>query len=217
MQKIGFKIYIVLAIKVLVSCATRPPKQKGNYYPSDLVELVKLDSSIHLDIRYATNNNFVGQPVYQEARAFLQRPAAEALVKVNQDLKISGYGLLVFDAYRPWSVTKKFWQITPKEKKQYVASPKQGSRHNRGCAIDLSLYELSSGKPVPMPSEFDDFSERSHAFNTGLPTQITKMRDLLRNSMEQHGFLVLDSEWWHFDYKDWKFYRVEDIQFSEIK
>lgn len=209
--------YAAITIILLISCATKLPKSKGLFKTSDLVEIIELDSSIHLDIRYATSNNFVGKPVYSEARAFLQRPAAEALVRVHNELKSLGYGLMVFDAYRPWSVTKKFWQITPRSKKQYVASPKQGSRHNRGCAVDLTLYELSTGRPVEMPSEFDDFTERSHAFNTGLPSAITKMRDLLRNSMEKHGFMVLDSEWWHFDYNDWKLYRVENIQFSEIK
>lgn len=217
MRNIRLELYTTITIILLISCATKPPKQKGFFKSSDLVEIVTLDSSIHLDIRYATSNNFVGQPVYSEPRAFLQRPAAEALVKVNNDLKAQGYGLLVFDAYRPWSITKKFWQITPKDKKQYVASPRQGSRHNRGCAVDLSLYDLSTGRQVKMPSEFDDFSESSYAFNTGLPGEIALMRDLLRNSMEKHGFRVLDSEWWHFDYKDWNLYRVENIQFSEIK
>ena len=132
------------------SCHAKPPQETGNFRPTDLVELIKLDSTIHLDIRYATSNNFAGQPVYKEARAFLQRPAAEALVKVNASLKPLGYGLVVFDGYRPWSVTKLFWEVTPADKKQFVADPAKGSKHNRGCAVDLSLYDLKTGKEIEM-------------------------------------------------------------------
>ena len=124
--------------------------------------MVKLDPTIKLDIRYATNNNLAGRPVYKEARAFLQRPAAEALVRVNHELKSYGYGLLVFDGYRPWSVTKIFWDITSKENRKFVADPKKGSRHNRGCAVDLSLYDLSTGKEIEMTGAYDEMSERSY-------------------------------------------------------
>ena len=199
------------------SCATRPPREEGNFRESDLVELIRLDSSFKLDIRYATSNNFTGRPVYNEARAFLQKPAAEALVKVNKELRTMGYGLLIFDGYRPWSVTKIFWDVTPKEDKKFVADPKKGSRHNRGCAVDLSLFELSTGNEVSMPGEYDETSERSYPDYKGGTEEQRKMRDLLRSKMEANGFKVYDYEWWHFDYKDWKSYRIENIQFSEIK
>src|SRR5438034_771868 len=137
-----------IALISLYGCVAKPPQETGDFRKTDLVELKKLDTSIHLDIRYATSNNFVGKPMYKEARAFVQRPAAEALVKVNESLKPLGYGLVVFDGYRPWSVTNLFWKITPDDKKQFVADPVKGSKHNRGCAVDLSLYDLATGKEI---------------------------------------------------------------------
>ena len=198
------------------SCHTKPPQETGNFRPADLVELVKLDSTIHLDIRYATSNNLAGRPVYKEARAFLQRPAAEALVKVNASLKPLGYGLLVFDGYRPWSVTKLFWDVTPADKKQFVADPAKGSKHNRGCAVDLSLYDLKTGKEIEMTGVYDEMTERSYPNYTGGTEQQRKMRDLLRSNMEAQGFTVYEYEWWHFDYKDWKEYGITNIPFSKI-
>ena len=207
----------VICFVLINSCANRPPHERGSFKVTDLVELVKLDTSIHLDIRYATSNNFVGKPVYKEARAFLQRPAAEALVKVNKELKPLGYGLLIFDGYRPWSVTKIFWDITTKENKKFVANPREGSRHNRGCAIDLSLYEIASGKEVQMTGQYDEMSERSYPDFAGGTAEQNKLRDLLRSKMEANDFTVYDYEWWHFDYKDWRSYSIGNIQFSEIK
>lgn len=192
------------------------PKEKGTFRSPDLVELIKLDPTIKLDIRYATSNNFVGKPVYKQARAFLQRPAAEALVRINQGLHKKGYGLLVFDGYRPWAVTKIFWDITPPDKKQFVANPSQGSRHNRGCAVDLSLYDLKTGKEIEMPGAYDEMTERSYPNYKGGTEQQRKMRDLLRAAMEADGFKVFDVEWWHFDYKDWREYPILNISFDQI-
>jgi D-alanyl-D-alanine dipeptidase len=120
-----------------VSCSSEPPKESGDFRGPDLVELTKLDPTIKLDIRYATTNNLFGTVFYTEPRAFLQRPAAEALVRVNRQVRRMGYELLVHDAYRPWYVTKVFWDATPAEKKLFVADPAKGSRHNRGAAVDL--------------------------------------------------------------------------------
>lgn len=207
----------LIALVVLYSCKAQPPQEIGDFKPTDLVELIKLDTSIHLDIRYATSNNFVGRPMYKEARAFLQRPAAEALVKVNQSLKPLGYGLVVFDGYRPWSVTKLFWDVTPDDKKKFVADPAKGSRHNRGCAVDLSLYDLTTGKEIEMTGNYDEMTERSYPSYTGGTTEQRKMRDLLRSKMEAQGFTVYEYEWWHFDYKDWKDYSITNVPFSKIK
>jgi len=212
-----FWIVAVLCFFLNNSCSIKPPQEAGDFKATDLVELITLDTSFHLDIRYATSNNLAGRPVYKEARAFLQRPAAEALVKVNKDLKSLGYGLLIFDGYRPWSVTKLFWDITAKENKKFVADPKKGSRHNRGCAVDLSLYEIATGKEVQMTGQYDEMSERSYPNYTGGTTEQRRMRDLLRNKMEANGFTVYDYEWWHFDFNDWKSYRIGNIQFSQIK
>jgi len=208
---------IIVSLFFGYTATAQPPQEDGYFKSSDLVELIKLDSTIQLDIRYATKDNLAGRPVYEEARAFLQRPAAEAVVKVNEELKPLGYGLLVFDGYRPWSVTKLFWDITPQQDKKFVANPKKGSRHNRGCAVDLSLYELKSGREVQMTGEYDEMSERSHVNYSGGTKEQRKLRDLLISKMEKNGFTVYDNEWWHFDYKDWQTYRIQNIQFSDIK
>ncbi len=200
----------------LLSCKAKPPQETGEFRQTDLVELIKLDTSIHLDIRYATSNNFTGTPVYKEARAFLQRPAAEALVNVSASLKPLGYGLVVFDGYRPWSVTNLFWKVTPDDKKQFVADPAKGSKHNRGCAVDLSLYDLTTGKEIEMTGNYDEMTERSYPNYTGGTEEQRKMRDLLRSKMEAQGFTVYEYEWWHFDYKDWKMYRITNEPFSKI-
>ena len=201
---------------LLHSCAIQPPEEKGDFKESDLVELVELDQSFKLDIRYASNNNFVGRPVYTEARAFLQRPAALQLIKVNKELNELGYGLIIFDGYRPWSVTKTFWDVTSKENKKFVGNPKYGSRHNRGCAIDVSLFNLRTGEAVPMTGEYDEWSERSYPYYTGGTEQQREMRDLLREKMEANGFKVYEFEWWHFDFQGWEEYRIQNIPFSEI-
>jgi zinc D-Ala-D-Ala dipeptidase len=193
-----------------------PPQEKGSFRSPELVELVNLDRTIRLDIRYATSHNLAGRPVYREARAFLQRPAAEALVRVHQSLAKEGYGLVVFDGYRPWSVTKIFWEITPEEKHIFVANPAEGSKHNRGCAVDLSLFDLETGNEITMPSEYDEMSERSYPTYTGGTSEQRSKRDLLRKAMEQEGFKVYPNEWWHFDYKDWKEYPILDLDFRQL-
>jgi len=194
-----------------------PPVEIGEFKKADLVELVKLDSTIRLDIRYATNNNFLSTPLYSQARAFLQRPAAEAVVRVNKKLHSKGYGLLIHDAYRPWYITKVFWDATPDDSKKFVADPAKGSRHNRGCAVDLTLLDLKTGKPVVMTSLYDEMSERAYPNYSGGTDEQSKLRDLLRTEMESEGFTVYEFEWWHFDYNDWKSYTIQNIRFEEIK
>jgi len=196
--------------------AAIPPHEEAEFRKPDLVELALLDSSIHLDIRYATSNDFLGTPVYSQARAFLQRPAAEALLRVHQKLKPLGYGLLIHDAYRPWYVTKIFWEATPPEGKIFVADPAQGSRHNRGCAVDLTLYDLASGKPIEMPGTYDEMSPRSYPDYPGGTSLQRWHRDLLRRAMESEGFTVYETEWWHFDYKDWKEYPIWNVPFEKL-
>ena len=193
-----------------------PPREAGAFRSPDLLELKSLDPTIRLDIRYATANNFLGEPVYRQARAFLQRPAAQALGRANTNLRKRGYGLLVFDGYRPWTVTKRFWDRTPPDKKQFVADPATGSRHNRGCAVDLSLFDLRTGKEVQMPGAYDEMSERSHVAYSGGAPESRRLRDLLRSAMENEGFAVYEHEWWHFDYKDWKEYPILDIPFEAL-
>ncbi len=197
--------------------ASRPPPESGEFLKPDLVELVKLDPSIKLDIRYASTRNFLSAPMYQEARAFMQRPAAEAVVRANRKLKVLGCGLLIHDAYRPWYVTKMFWDATPDEDHIFVANPQEGSRHNRGCAVDLTLFDLKTGQPVPMVGGYDEMSERSYPFYPGGTSLERWNRRLLRHAMEAEGFTVYDFEWWHFDYKDWRRYPILNVRFDEIR
>ncbi len=192
------------------------PHEDGNFRKPELVELTTLDPAIHLDIRYATSNDFLGTPVYTQARAFMQRPAAEALVRALRKLEPLGYGLLIHDAYRPWYVTKIFWDATPPEGKIFVADPSQGSRHNRGCAVDLTLYDLATGKPIEMPGTYDEMSPRSFPDYPGGTSLQRWHRDLLRRAMESEGFTVYEHEWWHFDYKDWREYPILNIKFEDL-
>lgn len=196
--------------------AATPPDEAGDFRPSDLVELVGLDSSIRLDIRYATRDNFLSVPLYSQARAFLQRPAAEALVRAHRALAAHGYGLLIHDGYRPWYVTKMFWEATPVANRIFVADPAQGSRHNRGCAVDLTLYELATGRPVVMTGGYDEMSDRSYPMYPGGTSRQRALREVLREAMEREGFRVYDAEWWHFDYKDWRQYRIGNQTFEGI-
>lgn len=184
--------------------------------PYRLIELNTLDPSIILDLRYATANNFTGRILYPEARAFLAGAAANALAAAHKAAKADGFGLTIFDAYRPWRITRQLWDATPRgPKRAYVANPKRGSRHNRGCAVDLSLHDLRTGELVEMPSGFDDFSEKAHRdFSAASPAAIAN-RARLQAYLEAQGFTGLSNEWWHFDYKDWAQYPVMDIPFSK--
>ena len=196
--------------------AAQPPHETGPFRTPDLVDLVILDTTFHLDIRYAKSDNFLSTPVYSQARAFLQRPAAEALVRVLHKLGPLGYGLLIHDAYRPWYVTKIFWDATPAEGKMFVADPKKGSRHNRGCAVDLTLYDLATNKSIEMPGLYDEMSPRSFPNFPGGTSLQRWHRDLLRRAMESEGFTVNEDEWWHFDYRGWKSYAILNVPFEKL-
>lgn len=203
---------------ILFSCAWAqdgPPHEK-NKREANLIELVKLDDTIRLDIRYATADNFTGRVVYPEARAFLQQPAADAVVKVHRELKKRGLGLVIFDGYRPWSITKLFWETVDLDQRKFVADPAKGSIHNRGCAVDLSIYDLATRELLAMPSGYDEFTERASPKYKGGTREERANRDMLRRLMESVGFKVNKEEWWHFDHKDWKRYAIYDIAFSEI-
>jgi D-alanyl-D-alanine dipeptidase len=197
-----------------------PAKKAAALSPDDpyrLVELVKLDPSIKLDMRYATANNFTGRVLYPEARAFLTVAAAEAVVRANATAKGEGFGLTIYDAYRPWRVTKQLWDATPAgPKKDYVANPKRGSKHNRGCAVDLTLHDLKTGALVEMPTEFDDFSEKAHRNYAGASPAAIANRARLQRYLEQQGFVGLSNEWWHFDFTGWENYPVMDVPFDRI-
>ncbi len=196
--------------------AAKPPAEKGEFRKPDLVDLATIDG-VKFDIRYATDNNFLDTPFYTSAKAYMQKPAADALARVHTKLKAQGYGLMVFDAYRPWHVTKMFWDATPDKFHNFVADPSKGSRHNRGCAVDLTLYDLKTGKVVEMVSGYDEFSDRAFPDYMGGTTRQRWHCDLLRAAMHAEGFSVYEEEWWHFDYKDWKQYPILNKTFEELK
>jgi serine beta-lactamase-like protein LACTB len=199
------------------SLAARPPEEKGDFRKPDLVDLTALDDTIKLDIRYATDNNFLGTPLYTSAKAFMQRPAAEAVARVHKKLAEQGYGLLIYDAYRPWYVTRMFWEATPEKQRIFVADPSKGSRHNRGCAVDLTLYDRKTGRPVEMVSGYDEMTARAYPDYPGGTSQQRWHRELLRQAMAAEGFTVYEAEWWHFDYKDWRKYPILNQTFEELK
>lgn len=179
-----------------------------------LVDVCEVDSSILLDIRYATKDNITKKKIYKIARCLLVKPAAEALVRVNKALKEKGLVIKIYDGYRPHSCQKLLWEVLPDSR--YVADPKRGSRHNRGCAVDLTLCDLKTGNEIKMPTGFDDFSKKAHRDNENLPKEEKANSELLRVVMEKEGFSPLRTEWWHFDYKGWKEYPLLDIPLDKI-
>ena len=189
------------AITLLAAVGVAPP----------LVEVIRLEPTVRLDIRYATARNFVGRPVYPVARALLLQPVAQALVRVHRGLEPRGYGLVVFDAYRPWSVTRLFWEAVPPDKRRFVAPPSRGSNHNRACAVDVSLFERAGGTEVVMPSDYDEMSERASPRYTGGDAAARARRDLLRAAMEAEGFGVDHGEWWHFNHRSCPDHPVLDV------
>lgn len=215
--KFSFALLVLFLILSFQAFAQEGPPKEENKREARLVELITLDPSIKLDVRYATDNNFVGKKVYPEARAFLQKPAAKALVKVHQKLKKQGLGLVIFDGYRPWSITKLFWEVTSEDKRKFVANPAKGSKHNRGCAVDLSVFDLKTGQLIDMPSGYDEFTERASPDYAGGTEKERANRDMLRRLMEDAGFTVNPNEWWHFDFKNWEKYAIYDISFTEAE
>ncbi|WP_395628686.1 M15 family metallopeptidase [Sphingorhabdus sp.] len=218
-----------LAALPLASCVPAGPDRDVSFIPANaaarlkagdpkrLIELVTLDPAIKLDMRYATANNFTGRVLYDEARAFLAAPAAQAVARASKAAQADGFGLTIYDAYRPWRITKKLWDATPVgPKKGYVANPKRGSKHNRGCAVDLTLHDLRTGQLVEMPTEFDDFSEKAHRDYMGATPAALTNRARLQRYLEAEGFVGLSNEWWHFDFTGWEQFPVMDIPFNKV-
>ncbi len=178
-----------------------------------LVDLSTL--GIPLDVRYATDNNFMKQVLYPVAKSYLRAPPARALAEVQRELAPRGLGVKVFDAYRPYRVTEAMWE--PIKNPDYVADPAKGSRHNRGAAVDLTLIDLATGNELVMPTPYDDFTSRaSHAF-TDLPPDALANRALLREVMTKHGFDPLPSEWWHYDFRGWEGFELMDVSLRELQ
>lgn len=213
-----FKVSLDKTIEEYTKTAleAEPPVQEGDFRAPDLVDITTVLDNVKLDVRYATTNNFLNVPTYSQAKSFLQRPAALAVAQANKKLNEMGFGLLVHDAYRPWYVTKIFWDATEGQERDFVANPERGSKHNMGSAIDLTLYDLSTGEPIKMVGTYDEMSDRSYPHYMGGTALERWHRDLLRIAMEEVGFTVVYNEWWHFDYKDWEKYPILNLTFEEL-
>jgi len=181
---------------------------------NELVDIKKAIPSIVLDIRYATKNNFMKQVMYKQARAFARKPVVQQLKIIQAELAKKGYGLKIFDAYRPYAITIAFYEKATD--KNFVANPAKGSKHNRGCAIDLTIIDLKTGKDVPMPTPYDSFEAAAAPHFNELPAEIIKNRDFLIATMQAHGFKVIYNEWWHFDFNGWQDYDLMDIDFAAL-
>lgn len=209
MRTYSFRFLFVLAL--LVACLQ--PVRAVELNPTVFVDIRSINPRIALDIRYATRNNFVKETLYPQARCILRASTAQQLSQVQTDLEKRGLGLKVYDCYRPLSVQKRLWQIKPDER--YVANPANGSRHNRGAAVDLTLVDRT-GKELLMPTEFDDFTERASRSYNDLPAEAIKNRQLLEDAMVRAGFIPLSTEWWHFDGKGWQNFSVRDVAFGAV-
>jgi D-alanyl-D-alanine dipeptidase len=181
-----------------------------------LVDLSTLDETFQFDIRYAREDNFTKRAVYLSAHAFLLDHVAQDLWNVQKALKAQGFGLLIFDGYRPWSVTKLFWDISNDHDRKFLADPEKGSSHNRGCAVDLSLYDLKTGKPVAMPSDFDEMNEKAYIVYAGGDARSRELRDLLQATMKANHFTGIQNEWWHFNHVSHHEWPVMNFTFEEI-
>lgn len=181
----------------------------------ELVNLATWIPDVVLDIRYATTNNFTGEKIYNLPRAYARRPVAEALRKAQEEFKKQGVGIKIFDGYRPYKATIKFYEVY--RDTTYVASPYRGSRHNRGCAVDMTLVDMKTGVDLIMPTEYDSFKKEAWPTTPVKDPVAKKNRDLIISVMERNGFKVNASEWWHFDFVGWQKYEVMDIDFEELE
>jgi len=198
----------------IVHCMTDYQRMVKENPLHELYDLSQAIPGLVLDIRYATADNFTGTAVYPAPLAYARRPVAVALKKVQDSLSLHGLGLMVYDAYRPYSATVKFYELI--RDTVFVADPAKGSRHNRGCAVDVSLVSLETGREIPMPSAFDDFSEKAHPAYPDLPLEVIRNRSLLFGVMQHFGFDHYPTEWWHFDFRGWADFPLMDIPFEEL-
>lgn len=191
-------------------------KQTRENPEKEMVNIKKFIPSIQLDLKYATTENFMHEQLYPPLKTtFVRKPAAEKLKKIVNELKRENLNLKIFDAYRPYSVTKKMWEKVQDER--YAADPSKGSGHNRGAAVDLTLVDLKTGKELAMGTGFDNFSDTAHPDFKALPSNVLSNRDLLEKVMQQNGFEQLSTEWWHFYLPDSRSFELLDISFKQLK
>ena len=190
---------------------------EGGWLEDDLVDVRAVDPTFQLDVRYATTNNFMGSKIYEVAAAVLHRPVAEDLARCHAELKQDGYGIIVFDGYRPFSASVAMYLATPAPlRDEFLAKPHRGSIHNRGAAVDIGLYHLDTGKPAEMPSDFDEFTDRAEYDYDGGPEEPRQRRDRLLAVMADHGFRVYKEEWWHFNHPNARRYRLNDTPLRDV-
>ncbi len=199
----------------VVSSIDEYKKQVSENPDMELIDLEESIEGVVLDIRYATTNNFTGELIYSLPKAYARKPVSEALRQVQETLVSENLGIIIYDAYRPYAATVKFYEVFPDS--NFVADPKQGSRHNRGCAVDISLVDLATGKEIPMPTDFDNFSEKAYPDYMDLPENVIANRTLLFEIMAQHGFTHYPTEWWHFDFTGWEEYPLMDLSFEQLE
>jgi D-alanyl-D-alanine dipeptidase len=206
---------LLALLLIAVACATAHPPVVRSVAEYDRLVAADPDkrlveiTDIRRDVRYATTDNFMHQKLYPVAKVFLRRPAAIALHEVERELARDGLGLKIFDGYRPYRVTVQMWK--PIRNPDFVADPAKGSRHNRGAAVDVTLIDLRTGRELPMPTGYDDFTPRARQDFNDLPAEAIANRTKLRQAMKNHGFDPLPSEWWHFDFRDWEKFELLDL------
>lgn len=181
----------------------------------ELIDLERFIPGLFIDVRYACENNFAKTKFYESPKIFLRLPAAVALQKIQKELLQQNLSLKIFDAYRPYSVTEKMWEFV--HDARYAADPKTGSRHNRACAVDVTLVDLRTKTELEMPTPYDDFTEKAHHDYNDLSEYVLMNRELLKTMMTKYGFEILDSEWWHYDFSSWKNYELLDIPFEALE
>lgn len=199
---------------LLLALVCLSPQFGSAQQAEDLVDVQKLDSTIVIDLRYATADNFLHDTLYSANICLLRAAVAAQLVKVQQSLRKKGFGLKVWDAYRPLSVQKKMWHKLPDPR--YVADPAKGSMHNRGVAVDVTLVDLA-GKELEMPTGFDDFSPRAGSDYPHVSELAKRHRQMLQEAMTAFGFRTITSEWWHFYYFNSRDYSVLDIPLESFQ
>ncbi len=193
------------------------PEPDGGWLPDQLVDVLAVDPTLKLDIRYATDDNFMGAAVYDVAAAVLHRPVAEDLARCHSELKQDGYGITVYDGYRPFLITVAMYLATPAPlRDEFLAKPARGSIHNRAAAVDIGLFHLDTGKPAPMPSAYDEFTDRAAVTYADGPQEPLARRDRLIAVMADHGFAVYKGEWWHFNHPDAKRYRINNTPLKDV-
>jgi len=181
----------------------------------DLVEVNKINSTVLLDMRYATTNNMMNKKVYTQPKCYLCKEAAQALDTVQKELAQKGLGIKIWDGYRPLAAQWELWKILPDTR--YVADPRKGGRHTRGTAVDCTLTNLKTGKELEMPTGFDECGEKSWRSYNKCSVKAKKNRALLTHVMEKHGFIGLKTEWWHFDFKGWRDKESLDLSFEKLE